>query len=108
MSTKLRSQQIIIETPREDAEAWVHIIVQEVVKDEDGKVLNIIPRSNQIHKTATEIAFETYLFDDPILGKTGETISGVGLYNAIASCVRLWMIEKFGGVVIDDELIIEE
>ena len=105
--TKLRSQQIIIETPREGEEAWVHIVVQDVIKDVDGNVLNIIPRSRQIHKTASEIATEIYPFVDPVLGNEGN-ISGYGLYNAIAMAVTQWMLIGFGGTIIDGDLIIEE
>ena len=107
MPTKLRAQQIVIDIPREGEEAWIHVVIQEVQKDTTGKVLNIIPRHEFLHKSGVEIAQEVYDYADPILGTHGN-ISGYGLQLAIASAVTKWMQDIEGGEMINGDLIIPD
>lgn len=108
MKKKLRAQQIVIDLPREGQEAWVNIVIQEVIRSEDGEVVNIIPRANFIHKTAQDIAYDVVQFNDLVLGRENYNISGYGLYSAIQSAVTKWMMDEFGGEVINGDLIVGE
>lgn len=107
-SKKYRAQQIVIEVPREGEEAWIQIVVQEVIKNEKGDIINVIPRAQHVHKQGNEIGFDIYNYLDPILKETRQ-ISGYGLQLAISSAVVDWMKDKFGGEVDSaGDLIIED
>ncbi len=106
MSIKLRTQQIVIDIPRENEDAWIHIMIQEVIKNKNGKVLNIIPRHEFLHRSGGEVITEIYKYHDPILGEDRD-ISGYGLQLAIQAAVLKWMHDEEGGAIINGELIIK-
>ena len=98
MITKLRASKITIEMPREDGEVWIHVTVQKVIKDDDGKVLNIIPRFENVSTPLRNIAYNTYTFQDLILGKSVD-ISGYGVASALTVSILRLLQEKYGGEV---------
>lgn len=95
--TKLRSQQLIIDMPKEGEEIWVHSILQKVEKDvETGEIINTTPRSGEIHKTVSEYQTTFFTFFDPVLQKE-ITISGAGIHMALAEAILGWIAEDFNG-----------
>ena len=97
MRTKLRTQQVIIDMPKEGQDIWMHITLQRVDKDEDGNIVNVNPRNEQIHKVASKMATDIYTFFDPIQQKE-MTISGAGIHMAMAEAILGWTAEDFDGV----------
>lgn len=104
---RVRAEMIRIELPREGLEPWIHVVTQVVEKEqESGKVLNVIPRDDNIHRRLTEIGSSTITFSDPLLGGT-VTLSGHGVAQAITEFCLLWMQERYGGEISEDhELIV--
>ncbi len=97
MRTKLRTQQVVIDMPKEGQDIWMHITLQKVDKDEEGNILNVSPRKEQIHRSVSKMATEVYTFFDPVLQKE-TTISGAGVHMAMAEAILGWTAEEFNGV----------
>ena len=97
MRTKLRTQQVIIDMPKEGQDIWLHITLQQVDKDEDGNIVNVSPRNQQIHKTVSGTATEIHTIFDPVLQKD-ITISGAGIHMALADAILNWTVDDFDGV----------
>ncbi len=101
MIEKLRASKITIEIPKPDSEPWVHITVNKMFIDNDGKVVNNVPRFDHISKPLSEIGSEIYKFTDPVTQRE-ENISGYGLAEAITSYVYEAITEKHGDGSRDD------
>ena len=99
MKSKLRASSIIIESPKENAEIWVHITVQQVVYDGD-KIVNLIPQYDYISKPLREFMPDEYTYID----NKGNivSISGLNVMYIITSVVLKWMEEKYN-LTQDDE-----
>ena len=96
MRTKLRTQQVIIDMPKEGQDIWLHVTLQKVDKDDEGNTVNVCPRTEQIHKVVSEYQADTFTFYDPVLGKTN-TVSGAGIHMALAEAILGWTAEDFNG-----------
>ena len=97
MKTQLRMSKISIEIPNLGDEIWVHVTVQEVQwNDDQTKVLNVLPRSEYIHRKASVTATELIEVFDPIL-KQDIAMSGYGLHLAIEQMGMDWVQEDMGG-----------
>jgi hypothetical protein len=113
MKKRIRAEKISIELPREGDHPWINIVVQIVIKDNDGNILNVLPRYDMIHKDAYEIATDITQAGDPVTQQMN-TISVAGIDSALTNFVHKWLQEHYGGEVINnpetgfDELIIEE
>lgn len=105
MLTQIRIDKITIEVPSIGDEIWVHMELQEVQwNDEKTKVLNVVPRSNYVHKKATDIALLMVDLADPVTGLTGK-ISGAGIHSSLELLAMSCAQEKVGGVF-DEEGIL--
>lgn len=100
MITKLRTSKISIEVPSEGAEPWIHVEIQKILKDDDGKILNIYPRWNYFSEPLTSLAKKTCPYRDFI--KTEGLISGYGISIALSSLILTLMVEKYGGTPTSD------
>jgi len=98
MITKLRASKILVETPKEGSETWVHITVQKVTKKDDGVVINIIPRYDYISFPIQDIGTNIYNAIDPTTS-ANLNISGYGAVSTISSIVIDKLIKKYGGSV---------
>lgn len=98
MVTKLRASKILVETPKEGSETWVHITVQKVTKQDDGTIINVIPRHDYISFTVPSIGTTMYNANDPVTG-SNLNISGYGAVSTIASIVIDKLVAKYGGKV---------
>ena len=96
MRTKLRTQQVVIDMPKEGQDIWMHITLQKVDKDDEGNTVNVSPRNEQIHKIASKMATDMYTFFDPVQQKD-ITISGAGIHMAMAEAILNWTAEEFDG-----------
>ena len=95
--TKLRTQQVIIDMPKEGEDIWLHVTLQKVDKDtETGKIINTSPRNNEIHKTVSKYQADLFTFFDPVQQKE-ITISGAGMHMAFAEAILGWTAEDFNG-----------
>jgi len=98
MITKIRASKIAIETPREDSETWVHITVQQVLKKDDGTVINIIPRFDYISFPIKDVGLNQFAFSDPVT-QAAMNMSGYTVGSAIAAIVISTLEKKYGGTV---------
>lgn len=97
MKKQLRISKISIEIPRMGDEIWVHVTIQEVQwNDELTKIMNVVPRSEYIHRTATDTAMNIIPYFDPVLNHQ-DNISGYGLHMAVEKMGMTWVQEVMGG-----------
>jgi len=97
MTIKLRTQQIVIDVPRATSEPWVHLTVQRVELDDNGKELNVVDRWGTANRRLSEIALDTVSYFEPVPGLDANTMTMFALADAIKSAATDWIIEKYGG-----------
>jgi len=95
MKTKYRASKIIIENLRSTSEPWVHFIMNQVIEDDNGKVINEIPRFDRISKKFSKVMDQFITFIDPITKKE-YTISGYGVEKIFEQFVKNLVKEKYG------------
>lgn len=105
MRVRLRTSKMSIEIPKAESEAWIHITVQQVIEDDNGGVLNIVPRYDYISKPLSEIITQITNYPDPVLGTVG-SISGGGMASALTILVSQWIKDEHSGTILDDGSII--
>lgn len=99
MIRRLRTQQIIIDLPRTEAEPWIHLIVQLVDTDEDtGEDINVVDRYGRVSKKLSEVATDIIQYEDAVL-QHSDNMSTLGLSDAISRMAVTWIIGKYGGAV---------
>lgn len=98
MIVRLRTQQIIIDLPKLDAEPWVKLTVQRLEMDDQGKVLNTVDRWGTVNKKLSDVALQIHQYKE-ILPLAEGHISVFAISDAIESVAVAWVQEKFGGVV---------
>jgi hypothetical protein len=104
---KIRSQQIIIDLPTEDAEVWVRATLQRCIKDDATyATVQTIDRVGFVHRAASEIIMQMTTITDPVTGQS-HTISGAGAYMLIRDMVSAWIIADRGGAINEHADIIE-
>ena len=96
MIARLRTQQLYIDLPTPDSEPWINLIVQRVEMSDDYKTINVVDRWGRVNARLSDIAWNTYLFTDPI-PSDAEHISVVGLGDAITNLGVDLIIKKYGG-----------
>jgi len=97
MRKQIRTQQVIIDMPKESDDIWIHLTLNELEKDADGNIINESPRNKFIHRSINDMITDVYTFYDPVLQKEIQ-ISGIGVHSAIAEALCKWTLEDFGGV----------
>lgn len=103
---KIRSQQIVIDLPTEEAEVWVRATLQKCVKDADYQTVQTMDRVGHIHRSASQIVMQMTTFVDPVTQQQ-HTVSGAGAYILIRDLVSAWIIEDRGGALNEHNDIIE-
>ena len=98
MTRKLRASKISIESVSETAETWVHITVEEIIKDVNGKTTNIVPQYDYISFTLQSIGTTMYAGSDPVT-KNSLTSSGYGIAYLIEEIVTEKLHTKYGGTI---------
>jgi len=101
MITKLRASKISIETPKEGALTWIHITVQQVIKDDNGNVINIVPRYDYISFPLQDIGVNIYEAIEPLNGEQLNA-SGYGIASLIAEIVTETLVNKYNGTVTEE------
>lgn len=91
---ELRAQQIIIDTPRIDAVPFIAIVVQRLIYNNEGALIQTINREKMINRSLTKVATHLYLYTDPVI-QSFDTISGAGLGDAITYAARQWILEEY-------------
>lgn len=99
--TKLRTQQITLDLPMEDAEVWVRAVLQKVIKDADYRTIQTVDREGAVNRLFSEFATTRLTIIDPVLGQE-ITLSGAGLGVAVGEFVKQWMLEDVSGTFIND------
>ena len=106
MITKLRASKISIETPKEGAETWIHITIQQVLREDDGTLINTIPRFDYISIPFQEVGMNFYDGIEPLTQEPTH-LSGYAIGTSVAAIVIGQMMEKYGGsVTAEGDLII--
>lgn len=104
---KIRSQQIIIDLPTEDAEVWVRATLQRCIKDDATyETVQTIDRVGFVHRAASDIVMQMTTIVDPVTGQS-HTISGAGAYMLIRDMVSAWIVADRGGAINERADIIE-
>ena len=98
MIRKLRASKISIESVRENAETWVHITIEEIIKDGSGKTTNIVPQYDYISFTLPSIGTVMYNGSDPVT-QNSLSLSGYGIASLISKIVIEKLHTKYGGTV---------
>lgn len=101
MITKMRASKISIEVPYENSEPWLHIEVQKVLKNDDGTIINVIPRADYISYPLSEFMTNVYTFGDPVLNEVHNN-SGAGAASLISIIVVKMLLSEYGGYVTND------
>ncbi len=97
MIEKIRAQQITIDLPTEEGEAWVHIVVQKVFKDEATyESVQVVDRAGHVYNSISQFATDIHTVTDPVLGQN-VTISGAGISELIRSFAHDWFSRKYDG-----------
>lgn len=105
MVYKLRTQQIIIDIPRTNSEPWINVKVQRIVLDNLGNEGQIIDRWGSINKKLSIVATEIHNYFEALPVSTPQ-ISIYGISDAIKVVAITWIAEKYGGSIINDEVIV--
>lgn len=104
---KIRSMKITIDLPTESSQVWTQVILQKVIKTEQGVVIQTIDDVERITKPLPAFAMQMINITDPVT-QQNITISGAGVAQAITQAILEWMHEKFEGAIINGEFIEEE
>ena len=96
MTKKLRPSQIVLDTPVENADVFVRVTIQKVVKDGNYATVQTVDRVDAVNRTFAQYGTQTHTFTDPVLG-TKHTLSGSGLGMAIGEFVKAWMLQDIEG-----------
>lgn len=99
--TKLRTQQITLDLPTEDAEVWVRAVLQKVIKDDDYRTIQTIDREGAVNRLFSEFAQSSLTVYDPVLGHE-ITLSGAGLGVAVGEFVKQWMLADVPGTSLNE------
>jgi hypothetical protein len=95
MKTLVRVQQIYIDHPTENSQPWLHVILQEVDKDEEGKTVSTRARTEHIHrKGVPEIMGSNTTFIDPLTGQQHE-MTKMGVFFALLGAIKEFATEDF-------------
>lgn len=103
---KVRSQQIVIDLPTEEAEVWIRATLQRCVKNEHYETVQTVDRVGYIHRAASQIIMQMTTITDPVTGQQ-HTISGAGAYLLIRDMVSAWIVADRGGHINEHQDIIE-
>lgn len=95
MTEIYRASKIAIEIPKRDSEPWVHITINKMFINNDGVLVNTLPRFAYISKPLSEIGMNAYSFTDPVTQQHIE-VSGYGLAEAITSYVDVVLAATYG------------
>lgn len=104
---KIRSQQITIDLPVENAMPWVRATLQKCVKDENYDTIQTTDRVGFVHRSLADFAAQMTTITDPVTGQT-HTISGIGVSLLIGDMVSAWIVEDRGGHVNEQQDVIED
>jgi hypothetical protein len=107
MINKIRSQQIIIDLPTEDAPVWVQATLQKVIKDADYNTAQTIDRVGFVNRTFSDFMMQIVPVTDPVTGQS-HVISGAAIALLIRDLVSTWIVEDRGGIINDKSDVIEE
>jgi hypothetical protein len=97
---KLRTQQIVIDIPKTTAEPWFTMIVQRLILDDDGAVIQIVGRERQFNRRFSKVMMETADIQDPVTGLVG-TISVAGAAQLLTSLITTWLLEEYPGATVN-------
>jgi hypothetical protein len=104
---KIRSQQIVIDLPKEGAMPWVRATLQRCDKDENYQTVQTVDRVGFVHRSLADFAAQMTTITDPVTGQT-HTLSGVAASLLIGDMVSEWIIEDRGGTINEHQDIIED
>jgi len=102
MLKKIRSQQITLDLPTEDAEVWVRAVLQAVYKNDDYQTAQTVDRTASLHRRFSEFAMQTETVTDPYTQAT-YTISGAGLALAVSTFVKTWILTDLPNTTLNAE-----
>lgn len=103
---KIRSQQIVIDLPVENAMPWVRATLQKCVKDSQYQTVQTVDRVGFVHRSLADFAAQMTTITDPVTGQT-HTISGVAASLLIGAMVSAWIVADRGGSINEHDDIIE-
>jgi len=86
-----------------DGEPFISVNLEKVITDDEGVQLQVIGDFDRIYKKLSDVSFLPIgtVADDGI-------IDPIEIYTMIAQTVYIWTMEKHGGTMIDERLVISE
>ncbi len=107
MKYKLRAQQIVIDIPLINAEPWISIRVQRVNLDVNNVPKQTIDRWGMINRKLSDVALELYNYFEPTNSST-PLISVYGISDAIKAVSVSWIMQDYGGTIINGDVIVQK
>lgn len=99
MTTRLRTQQIIIDLPRSSSEPWINLVVQRVELDDSGNEINVVDRWGSVNKRLSLVASEISNYTEIVPELNDKSISVYGISSAMTCIAVNWIVEKYGGTI---------
>jgi hypothetical protein len=93
MIRKLRTQQIIMDLPKEESDVFIRATLQLAIKNEDYKTIQLIDRHDVVHRELSRTMFETVTVVDPING-VPITLNGATIATALTRAIMNWILEE--------------
>lgn len=88
MKTKLRASKISIESPKPNSEVWIHLEIEQVIYDDTGKIINIIPRYDYMSEPIADFLNKSYTEGE-------QTITGLEVIGLVTKVILSWMSAKY-------------
>ena len=95
MSSRVRASKIEIDIPTPDSIPVIRIRVQKVVYDENGKVVQTVPRVTEIYKPLTTVAMDNISYKSPVSNEVNEVFMAE-LAEAVKAATAVYISEKYG------------
>ena len=82
-------------------EPFIAVNIEKIIADDDGNIIQTIGNFDRIHKRLHDIELL------PIANMADDNvIDAFELYDMIAQTTYVWVMDKYGGEMINDQLVI--
>ena len=93
MIKKLRTQQIVMDLPTEEADVWIRAALQQVIKNDAYQTVQTIDRVGAVHRQLSSVLQQTVTVVDPFTG-IPITLNGATIALALTKAVMHWILEN--------------
>lgn len=104
MRQRVRAEKIIIDVPLSESEPWITLPIQRLVTEDDGTIVQVIPRDSQVYRKLTDVATQFIQAPDPVTGQMN-TVSVAGLGALVTVAAAIFMAEDYDGTIDEEALV---